>query len=79
MATRGRDLDPDVRITFLGGTNDGDDGASDVAEYAYENDKGEPFTWALWCLLPSSTSSANESLPYISSNASESCLAPYQQ
>jgi hypothetical protein len=79
MATRGRDFDPGIRITFLGGTDDGDDGASDVPKYAYESDKGEPSKWALWYLLPSSTSSANESLPYISSIASERCWAPYQQ
>jgi hypothetical protein len=30
MASRGRDLDPGIRITFLGGTDDSDDGASDV-------------------------------------------------
>jgi hypothetical protein len=34
MATRSRDLDPGVRITFLGCADDGDDGASDVAIYA---------------------------------------------
>ena len=39
MATRGRDLDPGIRITFLGGTDDGDDGTSDVAKYAYESNK----------------------------------------
>jgi hypothetical protein len=39
MATRCRDLDPGIRITFLGGTDDGDDGTSDIAEYAYESDK----------------------------------------
>jgi hypothetical protein len=76
MATRGRDFDPGIRITFLAGTDDGDDGASDVAKYAYESDKGEPFKWLLWNLLPSSTSSANESLPYISSIASERYWAP---
>lgn len=43
MTTRGRDLDPGIRITFLGGTDDGDDGASDVAKYTYESDKVEPF------------------------------------
>jgi hypothetical protein len=47
MATRGRDFDPGIRITFLGGTDDGDDGASDVPKYAYESDKGEPSKWAL--------------------------------
>ena len=47
MATRGRDLDPSIRITFLGGTDDSDDGASDVAKHAYESDKSEPFKWAL--------------------------------
>ena len=79
MATRGRDLDPGIRVTFLGGGDDGDDGPSDVAKYAYESDENEPFEWALRCLLPSSTSRANESLPYISSIASERCWAPYQQ
>ena len=76
MATRGRDLDHGIRITFLGGTNDGDGGASEVAIYTYESDKGEPFEWTLWDLLPSSTSSANESLPYISRIASDRCWAP---
>ena len=37
MATRGRDLDPGIQITFLAGTDDGDDGASNVAKYAYES------------------------------------------
>ena len=40
MATRGRDLDTGIRITFLGDTDDGDDGASYFAKYAYERDKG---------------------------------------
>jgi hypothetical protein len=79
MATGSRDLDPGIRRTFLGSTDDGDDGASNVAKYAYESDMGEPFKWALWCLLPSSTSSANESSPYNFSIASERCWAPYQQ
>ena len=39
MATRGRDLDSGIRITFLGGTDDGDGRASYVAKYAYESDK----------------------------------------
>ena len=43
MAARSRDFDPSIRIAFLGGTDYGDDGASDVAKYAYERDKGEPF------------------------------------
>jgi len=47
MATRGRDLDSGICITFLGGTDDGDDGTSDVAKYAYESDEGEPFKWVL--------------------------------
>jgi hypothetical protein len=47
MATRGRDLDPGIRITFLGGTDDGDDGASDVAKYTYESDKVEPLKWVM--------------------------------
>jgi hypothetical protein len=45
MATRGRDLDHGIHITFLGGTDDGDGGASDFAKYAYKSDKGEPFKW----------------------------------
>ena len=79
MATCGRDFHPGIGITFLSGSDDGDDGASDVAKYAYESDKDEPYRWASQYLLPSSTSSANESLPYISSIVSESCWAPYGQ
>jgi hypothetical protein len=52
MATRGRDLDPGIRITFLGGGDDGDDGASDVAKHAYESDKGEPFEWVYGTYCP---------------------------
>ena len=47
MATGSRDLDPGIRRTFLGSTDDGDDGASNVAKYAYESDMGEPCKWAL--------------------------------
>ena len=47
MATRGGYLDPGIRITFLGGTDYGDDGASDFAKYTCESDKGEPFERAL--------------------------------
>ena len=79
MATRGRDLDPDIRITFLGGTNNGEDGVSDLGKCAYEGDKGETLKRALWYLLPSSTRNANESLPYISCIASERDWAPYQK
>ena len=43
MATRGRDLDPGIRITFLGCGDGSDNGASDVAKYTYESDKGDPF------------------------------------
>jgi hypothetical protein len=42
MATRGRYLDPGIGITFLCGTDGGDDGAPDVAKDAYESDKGGP-------------------------------------
>ncbi len=38
MATYGLDLDPGIRIAFLGSTDDGDDRASDVTKYAYESD-----------------------------------------
>ena len=37
VATRGLDFDPGIRITFLGGTDDGDDGASDVSKYTYDS------------------------------------------
>jgi len=37
MATRGLDPDPGIRITFLSGTDDGDDGASDVSKYTYDS------------------------------------------
>ncbi len=79
MATRGLDPDPGIRITFLSGTDDGDDGASDVTKYAYDSIKDETFKCTLWYSLPSSTSSANESSPYFLSIASESCRAPYRQ
>ena len=43
MATCGRDFDPVIHITFLGSTDDGNDGASEVAKCTYKSDKGEPY------------------------------------
>ncbi len=37
MATRGLDPDPGIRMTFLGGTNEGDDGTSYVNKSAYDS------------------------------------------
>ena len=53
MATRDLDLDPGIRITFLSGTDDGDDGASDVTKYAYDSIRDETFKCTLWYSLPS--------------------------
>ena len=52
MASRGRDLDPSIRVTFLGCGDDSDDGASDVTKYAYESDKGDPFQWVYGTYCP---------------------------
>lgn len=36
MASWSRDCDPNIKVTFLGSTRNGEDGASYVSIYAYE-------------------------------------------
>jgi hypothetical protein len=75
MASWSRDCDPNIKVTFLGSTRNGEDGASYVSIYAYEGAIRAKFPIYVlsWYSLPSSTSSANEFSPYFFSNASESC------
>jgi hypothetical protein len=40
MATRSRDLDPGIQISFFSDAGDSNDGASYVTKYAYESYKG---------------------------------------
>jgi hypothetical protein len=47
MATRSRNLDPGIHITFFGDARDGNNGASHFTVYAYESVKGGVFKRAL--------------------------------
>jgi hypothetical protein len=40
MATRSRDLDPGIHMTFFADARDSNDGTPYVTIYAYESDKG---------------------------------------